>query len=54
MVDKSLNYIEIPIAILDRKAKILRKKEVKLVMVQWQHQKGSERTWEPEDEIREN
>lgn len=39
-VDESLNYIERPIAILDRKTKVLRNKEVKLVKVQWQHRRG--------------
>ncbi|XP_042756659.1 uncharacterized protein LOC122197196 [Lactuca sativa] len=36
-VDESRNYIERPVAILDRKTKVLRNKEVKLVKVQWQH-----------------
>ena len=53
-VDDSLNFIERPIAILDRKTKTLRNKEVELVKVQWQHRKGSEWTWEPEDEMREH
>ena len=50
-VDESLNYFEKPIAVLDRKTKALRNKLVKLVKVQWQHRKGSEWTWEPEDEM---
>ena len=33
-VDSSLNYVERPIAILDRKIKVLRNKEVPLVQVQ--------------------
>ena len=53
-VDESLNYIERPIEFLDRKTKVLRNKEVKLVNVQWQHHSGSEWTWEPEDEIQEH
>ena len=32
-VDESLNYIERPISILDRKVKVLRNKEVPLVQV---------------------
>ena len=52
-VDASLNYVERPIAILDRKVKILRNKEVPLVQVQWQHRRGSELTWEPDSEMRE-
>ena len=53
-VDNSLNYIEWPVAILHRKWKDLRNKRVELVKVQWQHCKGSEWTWEPEDEMREH
>ena len=40
-VDGSLNYVEKSVAILDRKTKGLRNKEVKLIKVQWQHRKSS-------------
>ncbi|KAJ9560558.1 hypothetical protein OSB04_005718 [Centaurea solstitialis] len=53
-VDEKLNYIERPIAILERKTKSLRNKKIGLVKVQWEHSKGSEWTWEPETEIRSN
>ena len=53
-VDDSLNYIERPMVILDRKTKNLRNKVVELVKVKWQHRKGSEWTYEPEDEMREH
>ena len=36
-LDGSLNYVERPVAILDKKTKKLQNKEVKLVKVQWQH-----------------
>ena len=49
MVDDCMNYIERPVAVLDRNTKVLRKKVVSLVTVQWQHKKGLEWTWEPED-----
>ena len=51
-VDAGLNYVERPVAIRDRKVKVLRNKEVPLVQVQWQHRKGSELTWESEFEMR--
>ncbi|KAI3744239.1 hypothetical protein L1987_57316 [Smallanthus sonchifolius] len=51
-VDNSLNYVEEPIAILDRAKKRLRNKSIPLVKVQWKHRKGSEATWEKEDEIK--
>ena len=53
-VDDRLNNIDRPISILHRKTKTLRNKEVELVKVYWKHRKGSEWTWELEDEIREH
>ena len=50
-VDAGLNYVERPVAIRDRKVKVLRNKEVPLVQVQWQHRKASELTWESESEM---
>ena len=49
-----MNYIERPVAILDRKAKELRNKRVVLVKVQWQQRKVSEWTWEPKEELKEH
>ncbi|KAF5799612.1 putative Chromo-like domain superfamily protein [Helianthus annuus] len=51
-LDEGLNYVARPIAIKDAKVKNLRNKAVKQVLVQWQHRKGSELTWESEDEMR--
>ncbi|KAI3773906.1 hypothetical protein L1987_48445 [Smallanthus sonchifolius] len=51
-VDNSLNYVEEPIAILDRAEKRLRNKSIPLVKIQWKHRKVSEATWEKEDEMR--
>lgn len=54
-IDESLNYLEKPIAIVDRKSKVLRSgKTVYSVKVQWRHKKGSECTWEPEEEMKTN
>ncbi|KAJ9537987.1 hypothetical protein OSB04_030720 [Centaurea solstitialis] len=53
-VDERLNYAEKPIAVLERKTKTLRNKAIGIVKVQWEHRKGSEWTWEPEDEMRRN
>ena len=52
-VDDKLNYVEEPVMILDRKEKRLRNKVIKQVKVQWKHRKGSEATWEAEDEMKE-
>jgi hypothetical protein len=51
-VDERLNYIEEPVAILDRKEKRLRDKVIKQIKVQWKHRKGSEATWELKDDMR--
>ncbi|KAD6119103.1 hypothetical protein E3N88_10374 [Mikania micrantha] len=51
-VDNRLNYIEEPVAIVDTKEKQLRNKTVRQVRVQWKHRKGSDTTWELEDEMR--
>nr|APU93382.1 putative gag-pol polyprotein [Marshallia obovata] len=52
-VDDRLNYVEQPIAIVDRQEKRLRNKVIKQVRIQWKHRKGSDATWELEDEMRE-
>ncbi|XP_022031400.1 uncharacterized protein LOC110932367 [Helianthus annuus] len=51
-LDEGLNYVERPMAIKDVKVKKLRNKVVRQVLVQWQHRKGSEFTWEAEDEMK--
>ncbi|KAD4981950.1 hypothetical protein E3N88_18621 [Mikania micrantha] len=51
-VDDRLNYIEEPVAIVDTNEKQLRNKTVRQVRVQWKHRKGSDTTWELEDEMR--
>lgn len=50
-IDERLNYVEMLMAILDRKKKTLHNELVLLVKVQWQHRKGFKWTWEAESEI---
>ncbi|KAJ0795825.1 putative chromatin remodeling & transcriptional activation CHROMO-DOMAIN family [Helianthus annuus] len=52
--DERLNYVERPIAIKYSKVTRLQNKSIKQVLVQWQHWKGSDLTWELEDEMREH
>ncbi|KAK9057437.1 hypothetical protein SSX86_022272 [Deinandra increscens subsp. villosa] len=52
VIDDKLNYVERPIEILDRKTKRLRNKEIEQVKVKWEHRKGSDTTWESEEEMR--
>ncbi|KAD4179887.1 hypothetical protein E3N88_28478 [Mikania micrantha] len=51
-VDPRLNYIEEPIAVVDTKEKQLRNKTIRQVKVWWKHRKGSDATWEMEEEMR--
>jgi hypothetical protein len=51
-VDEKLTYVEEPEAILDRKSRKLRNKEIALVKVQWKYHKGQDATWESEDEMK--
>lgn len=48
----TINYVERPIAILDRKKKTMHNKVVNLVMVQLQHWRCFECTCELKDEMR--
>ncbi|XP_075504523.1 uncharacterized protein LOC142541963 [Primulina tabacum] len=48
----SLAYHELPVQILDRKVKVLRKKEICIVKVLWRNQVVEKATWEPEEEMK--
>ena len=50
-IGDKLNYVEKPVAILDRKVKQLRNKAINQVMVQWKNRKGSDATWDSEEEM---
>ncbi|XP_024974717.1 uncharacterized protein LOC112512808 [Cynara cardunculus var. scolymus] len=51
-VDENNRCVEEPEAILDRKTKALRHKDIVMVKVQWKHHRGSNVTWETEDDLR--
>ena len=53
-VDDRLNYVEEPVSITDSYEMRLRKKVVKMVKVLWKHRRGSDATWETEEEMRKN
>ncbi|KAI3515807.1 hypothetical protein L1887_14711 [Cichorium endivia] len=52
-VDEKLRYPEQPEKVIDRRVRQLRNKKIKMVKVLWRHHRGSEMTWETEDEMRE-
>ncbi|XP_022002854.1 uncharacterized protein LOC110900251 [Helianthus annuus] len=51
MVLPNVAFQLFPTAILDRKVKSLRNKEINQVKVKWEHRKGSDTTWESEEEM---
>ena len=51
-VESDHTFEEHPIAILDRRVKQLRRREVPLVLVQWSRRGPEEATWETEESLR--
>ncbi|KAI3691688.1 hypothetical protein L6452_31490 [Arctium lappa] len=51
-VDEGNRCVEEPEAILERKTKKLRHREVTMVRVQWKHHRGANVTWEAEEDLR--
>lgn len=52
-IREDASYEEAPVEVLDRKMKSLRRREIPLVKVLWQHHGVEEATWELESEMRE-
>nr|GEX15627.1 putative reverse transcriptase domain-containing protein [Tanacetum cinerariifolium] len=51
-ITSELNFQEEPVAILGRKSRKLRNKEILLVKVEWKHRKGTSIRWELEEKMR--
>ncbi|GJR96597.1 putative reverse transcriptase domain-containing protein [Tanacetum coccineum] len=51
-VDDKLHFFEEPVKIMDREVKQLRRSPVPIVKVRWNSRRGSEFTWEREDQFR--
>ena len=51
-IDSKQNYVVKLVEILDRKVKHLRNKVIEQVKVKWENRKGSDTTWESEEEMR--
>nr|GEY29043.1 hypothetical protein [Tanacetum cinerariifolium] len=51
-INPKSTFQEEPIAILGRKARQLRNKEIRLVKVEWKHHKGTSIRWELKEKIR--
>ncbi|WMV29097.1 hypothetical protein MTR67_022482 [Solanum verrucosum] len=52
LLDKDLQYVKEPIAIVDHDVQKLRTKEIKSVKVHWKHHSMEEATWETEKDMR--
>lgn len=52
-VDVRQNYVDTPVANINKRMKTLYNKYLDLVNLKWQHCNGSKWTWETEDEKRE-
>ena len=51
-VDEKLRYQEEPEMVLERKVKRLRNKDIGMVKVQWRHHRGTDVTWESEEDMK--
>ncbi|GJY68021.1 putative reverse transcriptase domain-containing protein [Tanacetum coccineum] len=51
-VDAKLNFVEEPVEILEREFKKLKRSRIAIVKVQWNSKRGSEFTWEREDQMK--
>ena len=53
LLDENLYYEEEPVAILDRKVRKLRSREIASIKVQWKNRPVEESTWEKEADMQE-
>ncbi|GJX09013.1 hypothetical protein Tco_0198872 [Tanacetum coccineum] len=51
-VDAKLNYVEEPVEILEREFKKLKRSRIAIIKVRWNSKRGSEFTWEREDQMK--
>nr|GFC06347.1 putative reverse transcriptase domain-containing protein [Tanacetum cinerariifolium] len=49
-VDDKLNFIEVPIKIMDREVKRLKQSRILIVKLRWNSRRGPEFTWDREDQ----
>nr|GFD15252.1 putative reverse transcriptase domain-containing protein [Tanacetum cinerariifolium] len=50
--DDKLQFVEEPVEIVDREVKRLKRSQISLVKIRWNSKRGSEFTWEREDQFR--
>ncbi|GJR55730.1 putative reverse transcriptase domain-containing protein [Tanacetum coccineum] len=52
-IDDKLHFVEEPVEILDREVRKLRRSRIPIIKVRWNSKRGTEFTWEREDQFRE-
>ncbi|GJR11977.1 putative reverse transcriptase domain-containing protein, partial [Tanacetum coccineum] len=53
-VDDKLHFVEEPIEVMDREIKQMRRSRIPIIKVRWNSKRGSEFTWEREDQFKQN
>ncbi|GKB98377.1 putative reverse transcriptase domain-containing protein [Tanacetum coccineum] len=51
-LDDKLNFVEEPVEVIDHEIKQLKRSRISIIKVRWNSKRGTEFTWEHEDEIR--
>nr|GEX58085.1 hypothetical protein [Tanacetum cinerariifolium] len=51
-IDAKLQFVEEPVKIMDRKIKQLKRSHISIIKVRWNYKRGSEFTWECEDQFK--
>ncbi|GJR45856.1 putative reverse transcriptase domain-containing protein [Tanacetum coccineum] len=51
LLDEKLNFVEEPVEIMDREVKQLKQSRIPIIKLRWNSKRGSEFTWEHEDQI---
>ncbi|GJZ09437.1 hypothetical protein Tco_0543720 [Tanacetum coccineum] len=51
-IDANLNFVEVPVEILEREFKKLKWSKIAIVKVWWNSKRGPEFTWEREDQMK--
>ncbi|GJR09133.1 hypothetical protein Tco_0791785 [Tanacetum coccineum] len=51
-VDDKLHFVEEPVEVMDREIKQLKRSRIPIIKVRWNSKRGSEFTWEQEDQFK--
>ncbi|KAI3811028.1 hypothetical protein L1987_20743 [Smallanthus sonchifolius] len=51
-IDETMHFVERPVEIMDREVKQLKRSRIPIVKVRWESKRGTEFTWESEDQMK--